>query len=84
MYLLQRNSERTVTLLEKQTKKSGNDLFWLACAYSAHGDIDKALASMREALQHEYRDFASIDASFALASLRSDPRFQHILSSYHQ
>ena len=57
MYLLQGNSERAVALLKKQSRKSGNNLFWLACAYSAHGEKDNALAAMREALQHGYRDF---------------------------
>jgi tetratricopeptide (TPR) repeat protein len=82
MYLLQGNSERALLLFEKQNRKSGNDLFWLACAYSAHGDKDKALAAMQEALQLGFRDFAAIDASPALAPLRSDPRFQQFVRSY--
>jgi eukaryotic-like serine/threonine-protein kinase len=82
MYLLQGNSVRALPLFEKQSRKSGNNLFWLACAYSAHGDKDKALAAMQEALQLGFRDFAAIDASPALAPLRSDPRFQQSVRSY--
>ncbi len=84
MYLLQGNSERALPLFEKQTRKSGNDLFWLACAYSAHGDKDKALAAMQEALQLGFRDFAAIDASPALAPLRSNPRFQQLTQRYRR
>jgi eukaryotic-like serine/threonine-protein kinase len=84
MYLLQGNSERALPLFEKQTRKSGNDLFWLACAYSAHGDKDKALAAMQEAFQLGFRDFAAIDASPALAPLRSNPRFQQLTQRYRR
>ena len=63
MYLLQGNSERALPLLEKPSGKNSNNLFWLACAYSARGDKDKALAAMQGALQLGFRDFAAIDAS---------------------
>jgi tetratricopeptide (TPR) repeat protein len=84
MYLLKGDSERALFFLEKQSKKSGNELFWLACAYAAHGDKDNALATMRESLRLGFRDFAAIDATPALAPLRSDPRFQQFLHTYRQ
>jgi eukaryotic-like serine/threonine-protein kinase len=84
MYLLQGNSERALPLLEKQSKKESNNLFWLACAYSAHGDKDKALATMQEALQLGFRDFAAIDASPCFSALRSDPRFQQLTRRYRK
>jgi len=84
MYLLQGNSERALPLLERQSRKNSNNLFWLACVYSAHGDKDKALAAMQEALQLGFRDFAAIDASPALAPLRSGPRFQQLTGHYRR
>jgi serine/threonine protein kinase len=81
MYVLEGNPERALPLLEKQGRKESIALFWLASAYSAHGDKDKALTAMQEALQLGFRDWAAIDASPALAALRSDPRFQQMLHS---
>ena len=84
MYLLQGNSERALPLLEKQSRKSGNEVFWMACAHSAHGDKDKAMAAIQLALQLGFRDFAAIDASPSLAALRSDPRFQQLVQRYRR
>jgi serine/threonine protein kinase/Tfp pilus assembly protein PilF len=84
MYLLQGNSERALPLLEKQSRKSSNEVFWMACAYSAHGDKDNAMAAIQLALQLGFRDFAAIDASPALAALRSDPRFQQLMQRYRR
>jgi hypothetical protein len=39
---------------------------------------------MQVALDKGFRDFAAIDASTALASLQSDPRFQKLLRRYRQ
>jgi hypothetical protein len=57
-------------------------MFWLGCAYATHGDKDKALMSIENALRHGYRDFASVESSPYLTSLRSDPKFQQLLRSY--
>ena len=58
--------------------------FWGSSIYAARGDKEKAIAQMQVALDKGFRDFAAIDASTALASLRSDPRFQKLLSRYRQ
>jgi TolB-like protein/Flp pilus assembly protein TadD len=84
LYLAQGNSERAVGLLEKVNLKAGTALFWLACAYSAHGDRDKALATMKRAFDLGFRDFTAIDASPHLAMLRADPRFQQLVREYRK
>jgi TolB-like protein/Flp pilus assembly protein TadD len=84
LYLAQGDSERAVRLLEEASwnTKVAVDFFWLASAYSAHGDRDKALATMERALNLGFRDFAAIDASPHLAALRSDPNFQQLMRKY--
>jgi tetratricopeptide (TPR) repeat protein len=84
LYLARGDSERAVSLLEKVNSKTGVALFWLASAYSAHGDRDKALAAMKKAFDLAFRDFAAIDASPYLATLRSDPRFQQLMRNYRK
>lgn len=87
LYLAQGDSERAVGLLEKaasQSPKAAIFLFWLASAYSAHGDRDKALATMGKAFNLGFRDFAAIDASPHLATLRSDPNFQQLMHKYRK
>jgi TolB-like protein len=84
MYLAQGNSERAVGVLEKVSSKTSVVSFWLACAYSAHGDRDKALATMKKAFDLGFRDFAEIDASPHLATLRSDPRFQQLIREHRR
>jgi len=76
VYLAQGNYDRAVTLLPKQPARAAINLFWLSSAYAAHGDKEKALATLQKALTAGYRDFAAIDASPYFSSLRSDPRFQ--------
>jgi TolB-like protein/Tfp pilus assembly protein PilF/predicted Ser/Thr protein kinase len=84
LYLAQGDSERAVGLLEKIGRKDAIYAFWLASAYSAHGDRDKALAAMEKAFDLGFRDFAAIDASPHLATLRSDPRFQQLIRQYRK
>ncbi|HXX22734.1 MAG TPA: protein kinase [Terriglobia bacterium] len=84
LYLAQGNSERAVGVLEKVNLKAAISLFWLASAYSAHGDRDKALATIKKAFDLGFRDFAAIDASPYLATLRSDPNFQQLIRQYRK
>jgi serine/threonine-protein kinase len=82
--LAQGDSGRAVGLLEKIGRKDAIYTFWLASAYSAHGDRDKALATMKKALDLGFRDFAAIDASPYLAALRADPNFQQLMRKYRK
>jgi TolB-like protein/Tfp pilus assembly protein PilF len=82
LYLAQGDSVRAVRILEKYAlifPKSAIHLFWLASAYSAHHDRDKAFAAMKKAFNLGFRDIAAIRASPYLSSLRSDPRYQDLL-----
>ena len=58
--------------------------YWGSSIYAARGEKEKALVEMQVALEKGFRDFAAIDASTHLASLRADPRFQKLLSRYRQ
>jgi TolB-like protein/predicted Ser/Thr protein kinase len=84
VYLAQGDSERAVGVLEKVTWKTAVPFFWLASAYSAHGDRDKALATMKKGFDLGFRDFAAIDSSPHLATLRSDPNFQQLIRQYRK
>ena len=84
VYLAQGNYDRAVTLLSKRPARAAISLFWLSSAYAAHGDKEKALATLQKALTAGYRDFAAIDASPYFSSLRSDPRFQRLIRRYRQ
>ena len=43
---------------------------------------EKALANMEKAFAHGYRDFASIEASPYLTSIRSDGKFHQLIDKY--
>jgi tetratricopeptide (TPR) repeat protein len=83
VYLAQGNSERAVSVLQKQPG-TAIDLFWLSSAYAAHGDKEKALGTLQKACTAGYRDFAAIDASPYFQTLRSDPRFQQLIERYRR
>jgi hypothetical protein len=52
--------------------------------FAAQGDKEEALARLEKALAGGCRDFAAIDASPHLATLRADPRFQQLIRSYRK
>ena len=87
VYLAQRNYDQAVAAakaLKARGARGANFLFWQSSAYAAQGDKAKALATMQEALNAGYRDFAAIDASPYFSSLRSDPRFQQLIQRYRK
>ena len=51
---------------------------------ASQGKKEEALSSLEAALAGGYRDFAAIDASPYLASLRSDARFQELIRKYRK
>jgi serine/threonine protein kinase len=82
--LAQGNNDQAVAYLLKRSgpRKTAMDQYYLSAAYSAKGDKEKALATMQEAFRLGFRDFGAIDGSPYFASLRTDPRFQQLLSRY--
>jgi tetratricopeptide (TPR) repeat protein len=49
-----------------------------ACAYAAVGQIDRAIASVALAIEHEYEHSEKMETDADLASLQSDPRFSSL------
>jgi cytochrome c-type biogenesis protein CcmH/NrfG len=83
VYLAQGDPGRAIPLLQA-SKKSAVNMFWLACAYSAHGEQDKALSAMKNAFDSGFRDFTAIEASPYLTGLRAEQRFRELAAKYRQ
>jgi eukaryotic-like serine/threonine-protein kinase len=78
---LQAEAERQITLfLERRESSVGRVV--LAQILAARGDSAGALAAIERALSDGYADFATLDSSEHLASLRSDARYQQLLRKY--
>ncbi len=85
LYLAQGDYDRAVAALSKAAdSKAAINQFWLCSAYAAHGNKEKALSTLQNALAAGYHDFAALDASPYFSSLRSDPRFQQLIHRYHR
>ena len=84
--LAQGNFDQAVSYMESaaKVKRTAIHMFWIGSAYSAKGDKDKAFASMQESFKLGFRDFSAIDNSPYLASLRADPRYQHLIQQYRK
>jgi eukaryotic-like serine/threonine-protein kinase len=83
VYLAKGDPVRAMPLIQRSGKTAVN-LFWLACAYSASGDQDNALTTMKQAFDAQFRDFGAIEATPYLAKLRSDPRFAAMVAKYQK
>ena len=53
--------------------------FQLSVAYAGHGDKERALVELQEAIDSGYRDSAAINSNPHFNALRSDARFQKLL-----
>jgi TolB-like protein/Flp pilus assembly protein TadD len=58
--------------------------FRISEVLAAQGKKEEALTTLEEAVVAGYRDFAAIDASPHLATLRPDPRFQKLVRKYRK
>jgi len=84
VYLAQGDYDRAIATLAKLLKSRRTPVIQmqLGIAYAARGERERALAEIGGALAIGYRDFAALEASPHLASLRSDPRFQQLVARY--
>jgi hypothetical protein len=81
--LHRRNYDRAVAAAKAAKSKGSIFSFWLSAAYAAQGDKEKALATLQEALNARYRDFAALDASPYFSQLRY-PRYQQLVQRYRR
>jgi serine/threonine protein kinase/tetratricopeptide (TPR) repeat protein len=84
VYLAMGQPQKAVTLLNNRPDKSHLTPFWLACAYSAQGDVGHATSAMKQALQLGFRDFAAIDSSPYLQNARANQRFMKAVDEYRR
>ncbi len=85
-YLAQGNYEHALAELDKwgDSRKTPHVVFQRSLILAAQGRREKALEKLEQALAGGYRDFAQIDASPYLSSLRSDLRFQQLIRRYRK
>ncbi len=79
---LGRTKEAVDALSRNGESKSSINTYWLACAYAANGENEKAIATMKKAFDGGFRDFKAIEASPYLAKLNSDPKFEKLIQQY--
>ncbi len=87
LYLAKGDYDQALSYWLRQSERQRNTAivaFWGGSIYAARGEREKALAQMQLSLEQGFRDFAAIDASPHFASLRSDPRFQQLVSRYRK
>jgi TolB-like protein/DNA-binding winged helix-turn-helix (wHTH) protein/tetratricopeptide (TPR) repeat protein len=85
-YLAQGNYKQALAELDKwgDSRKTPHVVFQRSLIFAAQGEKEKALEKLEQALSGGYRDFAQIDASPYLSSLRSDLRFQQLIRRYRK
>jgi serine/threonine protein kinase/tetratricopeptide (TPR) repeat protein len=84
VYLAQGEYDKAVAALSKNVRPAAINYFWLSAAYAAHGDKERALATLQKAFDAGFHDFAALDASPYFSSLRTDPRFQQLTQRYRK
>ncbi len=72
-------------LLLEASRQYGDDPmidYSLAVLHMRRGDPDSAVRKLRDAFQNGFRDFALLEAATDLAALRSDPRYNALVTRY--
>lgn len=54
----------------------------LACSYSLVGEVEKALETLKKAIQLGYTDFAYMEKDPDLKNLRKDERYRKLVEEY--
>ena len=77
-------AEAEALLAEARRQYGGDPMidYHLAVLTLRQGDPDGAVRKLRDAFQNGFRDFALLDAATDLAPLRSDPRYQALVTRY--
>jgi len=87
VYIAQGNYDRAITTflgMPKGDQSTPVAHFQLSLAYAGRGDKDKALLELQKAVDLGYRDSAAIKSNPHFDSLRSDPRFEKLLTQASQ
>lgn len=87
MYLAKGDYDQALSNLSQQSegeRKSLVNLAFLTSLYAARHEDEKALATLRQALDGGYRDFPALDASPYLEGLRKSPRYQQLIQQYRK
>jgi adenylate cyclase len=82
--LAQGNYDQAIARLSASGLKIPLNFYFLASAYSAKGENEKAMATLQKSLDAGFRDFAAIDASPYFSSLRNDSRFKELIQRYRK
>ena len=83
-YLAQGDYDKAVAAFSNGLRPASINYFWLAAAYAARGDQEKALTTLQKAFEMGFKDFATLDSSPYFAKLRNDPRYQKLLESHRK
>src|ERR1700693_3593328 len=87
VYIAQGDYDRAITTLLSMPKADQSTPiahFQLSLAYAGHGDKEKALLELQKSVDLGYRDSAAIKSNTNFDSVRSDPRFEKLLSQASQ
>jgi len=87
VYIAQGDYDRAITTLlslPKADQSTPIAHYQLSLAYAGHGDKEKALLELQKAIDLGYRDPAAIKSNPRFDSVRSDPRFEKLLSQASQ
>jgi serine/threonine protein kinase/cytochrome c-type biogenesis protein CcmH/NrfG len=87
VYIAQGDYDRAITALlslPKADQSTPIAHYQLSAAYAGRGDKEKALLELQKAIDLGYRDSAAMKSNPHFDSVRSDPRFEKLLSRASQ